>query len=178
MKNFKGEEIPDFDKLLAKCNKHFENIKNFKKYRYSELYIKSNKGQFVLNTSFLNTEFPDRVENNLWGIYFFYDEKENPTYAGISRDVFRRLREHFLGKYESSATLAYLIKKEELIKNNNNQTNKNRKNSKINFDDAQNKMRTNWKISIVPIFDNYELYLTEIIFACELKTKWNTFRTH
>ena len=121
-----------------------------------------------------------KPKNEVKGIYIFY-ENDQPIYVGISRKIIQRLRNHFSGQSHNEASLVYLI-----LRNKHDNSEKglymgNRaelpefKSERKSF---QAKMINEWKVAILPISDNYALYTTEVLLACELQTKWNSFQTH
>ena len=97
-----------------------------------------------------------------------------PVYIGISRTVYRRLRQHGFGKLHNECSLAYLMAKHD--------------NSQIEWatihKDFQEELISNrkkvgvFKVVLVPVEKDYDLYFLEIAIAGILKTKWNSFRTH
>jgi hypothetical protein len=116
--------------------------------------------------------------NEFKGLYIFGEEKEGhviPVYVGISRTVYRRLRQHAWGKNHNECTLAYLKtkynwKKEEKLANRATITNDDM--------DPAKKVIQNYKVVLWPVPNDYDLYFLEVILAGKFKTKWNSFRTH
>ena len=183
--NYLDEKIPSFEKLQYQAKKFFESLISKKRYGFAELFLIQDSGEYNRNSSLFesigyNTKSKkERQQNNeIRGIYIFY-ENDVPIYVGISRGILRRLKNHFLGKTHFEASLAYLIAR-------NSHDNEigiyMGERSKFPFDkylsNIQSDMRQNWKISIIPIEDSYEMYFTEFYLACEMKTKWNSFETH
>ena len=116
------------------------------------------------------------------GLYIFY-ENDIPVYVGISRKILRRLRNHFVGKSHYQATLVYLMLRDVYDNDEKNDIYRGKRSEFEPFnnggrEEKQEELINNFEISIIPIEDNYELYLTEVLAACELKTKWNCFQTH
>jgi hypothetical protein len=118
-----------------------------------------------------------KSKNEFKGLYVFGEEVNDeviPVYIGISRTVYRRLRQHGFGKLHNQCSLAYLMAKNE------------------NGDIARATIHTNnedellrkkelvrsFKVALIPFENNYELYFLEVALAGILKTKWNSFKTH
>ena len=99
------------------------------------------------------------------------DGKVTPVYVGISRTVYRRLRQHGFGKLHNESTLAYLMAKNE----NEELTRASSSNSIL---EPKKEILRNFKVALYPVLNDYELYFYEVALAGILKTKWNTFRTH
>lgn len=122
---------------------------------------------------------PNCIENKneFRGMYVF-GEKSNdnlvrPLYVGISRTVYRRLRQHGWGKYHNECSLAYLIAKDHFglpFKKIDEAYDNSLKHGK-------NEVRK-FKVALYHFESDYELYLMEVILAGMWKTKWNSFRTH
>lgn len=122
-----------------------------------------------------------KSDNELMGLYVFGIENEGnyvvPVYIGISRTVYRRLRQHGWGKTHNQCTFAYLLANEKhfgLLYDK----------SRIEFcKDQLEESRTflqDCKVAIYPIpkEQHYEMYFHEVAIAGILKTKYNTFKTH
>ena len=115
--------------------------------------------------------------NEFKGLYVFGEETANivvPVYVGISRTVYRRLRQHGYGKLHNQCSLAYLMAKD---------NNKNIERATIHkeFEEellSQKEQVKSFKVALFPIKSDYELYFIEVALAGILKTKWNSFRTH
>lgn len=106
------------------------------------------------------------------GMYVFSKGKI-PVYLGISRNVFSRLKQHFYGKTHFAASLAYRLA---ALKTEENKDKKLR--SEIDFSIEQACMRKNFRIQVIPISCDYELYWLEVTLAGLLGTRHNEFRTH
>jgi hypothetical protein len=95
--------------------------------------------------------------------------------VGISRSVFRRLKQHAWGKKHNECSLAYLK-----TKHNFEIDNIEISRATITNEDmlpAKNIIQ-NYKVVLIPVKKDYDLYFLEIAIAGILKTKWNSFRTH
>ncbi|RXG30670.1 hypothetical protein [Leeuwenhoekiella marinoflava] len=115
-----------------------------------------------------------KSNNEFKGLYVFGEEmdcKVRPVYVGISRTVYRRLRQHGFGKLHNESTLAYLMAKNE----NEDLTRASSSNSIL---EPKREILRNFKVALYPVLNDYELYFYEVALAGILKTKWNTFRTH
>lgn len=124
-------------------------------------------------------ENEDETPNNtIKGLYIFFDD-DKPIYIGISRNIIRRLKQHFYGKLHNHCTVAYQIAREEHKSNVSKEILKSfydKENSPR--EEIQSRMRENWKIAIIPEINDYRLALKEICYAIKYKTKYNSFKTH
>lgn len=132
---------------------------------------------YVPNT-FLKTNSQNTKNNEFKGLYIFGEEIENkiiPVYVGISRSVFRRLKQHAWGKKHNECTLAYLKTRHQC------ETEGKQFYRKISTEEdmlpAKSLIR-NFKVVLVNIENDYELYFLEVALAGIFKTKWNSFKTH
>lgn len=124
--------------------------------------------------------FPNEVsgkstkDNEFKGLYIFGEEIDNkvvPVYVGISRTIFRRLRQHGWGKLHNECSLAYLFTKEL-----NSGTSRNSvTHSELH---PSKKQIRNFKVVLLAVENDYDLYFLEVALSGFLKTKWNSFRTH
>lgn len=188
--NIFGENYPenshDFikkcDKLLISLNSKLNNndCKSL-----GELYALNSKRRCIRNfKSFENLGYEpnSKLDNNykenneIKGLYVFGEIDKSgkviPKYLGISRTVFRRLRQHGWGKLHNEATLAYLkaIQKKTHSGSRNAIT--------YNKIEEQQKIIRNYKVAILPELNDYDMYFMEVYFAGKWKTEWNTFKTH
>lgn len=123
---------------------------------------------------------PNNAENpnEFKGLYIFGEEKEGiviPVYIGISRTVFRRLRQHAWGKKHNECTLAYLKTREKWLSEG-----KKIGRATISNEDMlpAKSIIQNYKVVLWPVPHDYDLYFLEVVLAGKFKTKWNSFRTH
>jgi len=194
--NYAGEEIPDSNEIYKNCKSIVDSISSKKRYKFKELfhnvnneYRRNNKiwSNEILFNNWSNNDFEEvqkpqreqKKKNEVKGIYVFYQD-DQPVYVGMSRKLLRRLKNHFIGKSHFEASLVYLISRHKHDSLNGTYKG-NRKDLKFFIKDResiQSEMIKNWSISILPIDNNYQMYLTEFLLACHLKSKWNTFETH
>jgi len=116
--------------------------------------------------------------NEFKGIYVFGEEingRINPVYVGISRTVYRRLRQHGFGKKHNECSLAYLITKKQRNAENKVTARATITNTQLN--QAKERIR-NMQVALYPMSLDFDLYFLEVAIAGILKTKWNSFRTH
>lgn len=104
-------------------------------------------------------------ENEFKGIYLFGEETKtgqvDPVYVGISRSVFRRLRQHGWGRSRNEASFAFRLAERKLEA----------------FEAMKERVRS-MRVALLPIEDDVELYFSEIVVAKLLNTPYNDFRTH
>ncbi|WMI70075.1 hypothetical protein [Mangrovimonas sp. YM274] len=124
--------------------------------------------------------FPNNVsgksgsENEFKGIYVFGEQQGDkvvPVYVGISRTIFRRLRQHGWGKLHNECTLAYLL-------SNHEDPNITRASVTNEFLNTSKEQLRNYKVVLHPVEEDYNLYFLEVALAGIFKAKWNSFRTH
>lgn len=187
--NYNQEKYPEnLDSLLKRADEAvisiMEKLNTINCKRVGDLYdivngkITRNKKQFD-ELGYTANE-PDDVDkpNEFKGLYIFGEEKDGrvvPVYVGISRAVFRRLRQHAWGKNHNECSLAYLKtrdnwKKEGNLINRATITNK-------DMDTAKTVIQ-NYKVVLWSVPEDYDLYFLEVVLAGKFKTKWNSFRTH
>lgn len=126
--------------------------------------------------SFFNSK--SKSEDEIRGIYVFgeFDEITGtviPKYVGISRTIFRRLKQHGWGKKHNEATLASMkaiYKKTHTAKFRSEMT------TEIILE--QQTIIRNYKVVILPEENDYDMYFMEVFLAGVWKTKWNSFKTH
>lgn len=123
---------------------------------------------------------PNDVEkpNEFKGLYIFGEEKDGrviPVYVGISRTVFRRLRQHAWGKNHNECTLAYLKTKAKWKLEDKEATRATITNDDM---DTARTVIINYKVVLWSVPEDYDLYFLEVVLAGKFKTKWNSFRTH
>lgn len=177
--NYKEEPYPEnLSVLLNYANEVAEKIKislnNKDAKNVGDLYTEI-KGKVIRNTTvFEKLGYLPNDSKEFKGLYIFGEEQNGkviPVYIGISRTVFRRLRQHGWGKNHNQCSLAYL-------KTSLNSKEITRKNV-INEDMLPAKaIIQNYKVVLIPIPNDYDLYFLEVALAGKFKTKWNSFRTH
>tara|TARA_R110002072_G_scaffold7503_2_gene40604 strand:+ start:355983 stop:356567 length:585 start_codon:yes stop_codon:yes gene_type:complete len=116
-----------------------------------------------------------KSKNEFKGLYVFGEEisgKIIPVYIGISRTVYRRLRQHGWGKKHNECSLAYL--KARFDDTTLTRATTNNKTHLI----PKKQIIQNYKVVLIPVQKDYDLYFLEVAIAGILKTKWNSFRTH
>lgn len=197
-KNYADEYIPSTEELMSNCNRNVQEALKLERYSFLDLFNEKkvkdrkehHKVKHIWSGLYNNWSKweedqkgypiePKRSKNEVKGLYILH-EYNKPIYVGISRKIAQRLKSHFTGSSHFQSTLVYLIQRDRYVKKKglyrgNRATFKGFIENRESF---QRKMREDWKISILPILDNYELYATEILLACELGTIWNSFETH
>ncbi len=111
------------------------------------------------------------------GCYIFM-EHASPIYAGISRKVLSRIRQHLCGKTHFDASLAYRMAKRKMPTRLKRGDAMQDPTFRKVFDERQAHLR-GLRVAFIPIENDLEIYLFEAFCAMELDTwEWNTFRTH
>jgi hypothetical protein len=199
--NYKKEEYPEnLNLILEKANDISSNI--IKKLNQTEcptiadLYVEMHKTCGVKpeysirrNVKLFNElgYVPNiksgkvNSDNEFKGLYIFGEEIDGeiiPVYVGISRSIYKRLRNHAFGKTSNTCTLAYLMAKHKY-----ETTNSIKKVAKSIIENEthlapQKDIIQNYKVVLIPVEKDYDLYFLEIAIAGILKTKWNSFKTH
>lgn len=183
--NYNKEEFPDdINKLIEKCeeiilkiNKRFANQDCLV---VKDLYLENKS---VRQKDFLdklqvsyNTKSDAKIKNELQGLYIFAEKDKSgqiiPIYIGISRTIFRRLRQHAWGNKHNEATFAYLKAKIRLGHD------KGRLNLPIHEIKLEQEEIKKYHLMLIPETNDYDLYFMEVYISGRLKTKWNSFKTH
>ena len=112
-------------------------------------------------------------KNELKGIYVFI-ENETPVYVGTSRTIFRRLRQHGWGTKQGQCSLACTIAQDILY--GTEFLNEKLHIPHAELTEAKEKVQ-DFKVCLMPVDEDYDLYFLEVALAGLLKTKWNNFRT-
>ena len=178
--NYAGEIIPDPLELLQEIEQLTKSISELPQYGFLELFAEvERKGNVEYHRN--NSIWQERIAYNTWdknvseelekdegerrkkndvkGLYIFYEDNK-PIYIGISRAILRRLKHHFLGKIHNEATLVYLMLRHKHDTILGLYTGE-RANLALFQNERmflQNKIRTNWRIAIIPETDNYKMY--------------------
>ena len=116
-----------------------------------------------------------KSQNEFKGLYVFGEEVDGaiiPIYVGISRTVYRRLRQHGWGKKHNECSLAYLK-----ARFDDNELTRKNVDDKLHLR-SKKKIIRSCKVVLIPEAEDYNLYFLEVAIAGILKTKWNSFRTH
>lgn len=128
--------------------------------------------------TYLKTKSKKITNNEFKGLYIFGDEIDGkiiPVYVGISRSVFRRLKQHAWGKKHNECSLAYLKSKHQFEIEE-----KEISRATITNDDMlpAKTIIQNYKVVLVEVQNDYDLYFLEVALAGIFNTKWNSFKTH
>ena len=190
--NFKHEKYPkNIKELIVKSHQFAELLKEKLNKQecltLKELFIEKNNKKYI-TSGFTNTVENEGSNGHLYVFGETRNKKVVPVYVGITRNIRDRLRNHCFGKTHNTATLVYLIA-----------VNKYRPKSKVeghlfdvevvskiprelieahtDINKARDKVQ-NFKVAVIPIEKDYELYFHEVAIAGILKTYWNSFKTH
>jgi hypothetical protein len=111
------------------------------------------------------------------GCYVLMSGKK-PIYAGISRAVIARLRQHVKGKTHFDASLAYRMAKQRAPHKLQRGKAMLDGQFRSEFEQARGRLRR-MRVAAIRIDCPVELYAFELYCSMKLDTaKWNTFRTH
>jgi hypothetical protein len=195
MNNNNSESFPEDLRLLTERSYEIaefliEKLNEFNCPTLKDFY-KIEKDKVLTNLYFFKQHGYGVNSNSLKGLYVFGEQHNGtvkPVYIGISRDVYRRLKQHGWGKTHNTATLAYLIA-DKKFRNafklpgqpfDFNVVSKNKRKDISNNADVQKAINfvKQYKAAIFEIDCDYKLYFHEVAIAGILKTKWNRFRTH
>lgn len=186
IKNYKDEEFPEnFNQLIEKCEKTIlkinENFANPNCLMVKDLYVddtRERKIDFLEKLAVTcNSKLHKNVktQNELQGLYVLGELNKGkiiPIYIGISRTVFRRLRQHVWGKKHNEASLAYLQAKIRIGHA------KERLHLDVSEFETEQRIIKDYRLVVIPETNHYDLYFMEVYIAGRLKTKWNSFKTH
>lgn len=174
-------ELCDLSIIKLEKNLNSDNCKTL-----ADFYEYNNKGELTRNKDAFteqgyisNSRLNDtsKSDNELSGLYVFgeYNKltyKVIPRYIGISRTIYRRLKQHGWGKLHNEATFATLkhIYKSKHIGLR----------TEIPLPEIQKQQEIikNYKVAILPMTDYYTMYFMEVYLAGKWKTEWNSFKTH
>lgn len=178
MNHWKEQYPENLHDLLGQANKLAleisEKLNSDKSKKINELYTEIN-GKIIRNKKqFEELGYTPNESNEFKGLYIFGVEQNGkviPVYVGISRTVFRRLRQHTYGKNHNQCSLAYLKTKDQKLEiTRKTVTNEDMLPAK--------EIIQNYKVVLVPVKNDYDLYFLEVVLAGKFKTKWNSFKTH
>lgn len=177
--NYWKEPYPDnLHDLLCHADKLaleiLEKLNSDRSKKINELYTKIS-GRIIRNKNqFEELGYSSNASNEFKGLYIFGEEQNGkviPVYVGISRTVFRRLRQHAFGKNHNQCSLAYLKTKQQNLEITRR---------KVTNEDMlpAKTIIQNYKVALVEIQDDYDLYFLEVVLAGKFMSKWNSFKTH
>lgn len=191
MNNFKGETYPEsiesviqhMQNVIAEVNRQLNLprpyvIKDY--FKFSERNS-INKPLFAKHFRF-NSDNADKKEKDIKGLYALAEEKDGNlsiVNIGISKTIMRRFYQHTCGKRHNESTLGFYM-----ALNNHKETTGISYTGKrelfpyVTYLDATLQYIRNLRFAIVPIDNNFELYIAECYLACHYKSFWNTFETH
>ncbi|KFF05655.1 GIY-YIG nuclease family protein [Flavobacterium reichenbachii] len=185
--NFKKEAYPEnLNNLFSSADKIAKSI--LEKLNSPECPTVSNLYDSINGKIFINKKKIDELgysatrsctnPNDFKGLYVFGKEEDNfiiPVYVGISRTVFRRLRQHAWGKNHNQCSLAYLKTGEKWKTENRDIDRATITNDEMN---PARDIIKKYKVVLWPVDNDYELYFLEVTLAGIFKTYWNSFKTH
>ncbi len=197
IKNFKGDEYPaDIETVIGDMQKYVKMVDeqlnaeaphNIKEYILFDKGNKTDAKRFKDAFGFnryhrKNKKMPEVGEpNEIKGLYVLAKvDAGKPVVinVGISQTILRRFYQHTCGKTHNQSTLGFYM-----ALHKHNATNPEHLGRRDDFpysdylDGCLDDIR-NLRFAIVPIDDNFELYMAEVYLACHYKAYWNTFETH
>ena len=186
VKNKWGEPYPNHKDLLENAASVIAFLKKELKKKscpcLKKLYLPDKNGRMVKQNDVFksigglgNAPFQKKKDKELMGLYVFASKVKDeiiPVYVGISRTIFRRLKQHGWGAKHNEASLAYLMAKKKYDHQGHRH-----KLKKWKLKEQQEIIRE-WRVAVYPIKNDYDLYFTEVFAAGMWGTKWNTFKTH
>jgi len=117
------------------------------------------------------------LEADFPGCYVLMNE-QTPIYAGISKKVLQRLRQHVRGTTHFNASLAYRIAAHNMPHEHTRSQAMEQDEFKVQFDAAK-KYLGSLNVAFVKIINPLALYVFEPYCAMHFNTdEWNTFETH
>lgn len=161
-----------------------------------DLYSREADGKlYRQRTNFLPAWQPNEKEQpavgenkEFRGLYVFAEQRVDswiPIYVGISRTVYRRLKQHGWYQNPSSCTLAYLRCNDQLTSGEKAELRKSSNkrdpylHAKANaIVERERAWLRNCRVALHPVPNHYDLYFHEVAVAGRLKTEWNSFKTH
>ena len=193
--NFRNEEYPDnilkdmreyvelTDRQLISDKPHF--IKEFIDFENGN---RINRKKFELSFGGFNTYHRSNkkkseigANNEIKGVYVLAElVGDSPTIlnVGISQTILRRFYQHTCGKKHNQSTFGFYMALHKYKEQGKIHIGKRETFPYDDYrDDCLNTIR-NLRFAIVPIENNFELYMAEIYLACHYKAHWNTFETH
>jgi hypothetical protein len=191
MKNFKDESYPesievviqDMQSIITEVNRqlYMANPHHLKDFLSFGKRNRINKDLFSNHFDF-NSDNVSMKNKDIKGVYVLAEEKEGKieiVNVGISKTIMRRLKQHTCGKMHNESTLGFYM----ALNHHKNKIgiNYSGKRALFPYDNYRDNMFNyirNLRFAIVPIDNNFELYMVECYLACHYKTFWNTFETH
>ena len=151
--NYINENITKYsdEELITELNRYFNNLNGISyPLDLDKIYYKK---EWIINGE---PKGKDKA-----GCYVL-SYKDKDMYVGISRGIFKRMKQH-LSENEKSATFKKKLDKYQSLFNTRPEINAYPKDFKFRY---------------VEITDNYLLAMFEIYASMKLETFWNTFKTH
>jgi hypothetical protein len=140
-----------------------------------------NTAKFAKHYKF-NSDNSSKNGKDIKGVYVLAEEKGeniNVVNVGISKTIMRRFYQHTTGKKHNESTLGFYM-----ALNQHYQTTGEIYSGKRDVFPYEHyrvnilEYIRNLRFAIVPIDNNFELYIIECYLACYYKSFWNTFETH
>ncbi len=190
--NFKGDKYPENIKsVIADMDGYIREVDrqlNLPKPHYIRDFIAFSETGNKKDISLFQERFKFNSDNKRFagreikGLYALAEEKEGIIQIvniGISKTIMRRLYQHTCGKKHNESTLGFYMALNEYKERFQEDFNKGR--SEFPYEDYRLNIMEyirSLRFAIVPIDNNFELYMAEVYLACHYKTLWNTFETH
>lgn len=196
MKNFKAEEYPEnIAVVLQGMQQYVQEIDrqlNATEPYYIKDYISFGKKNRINRAMFAHFGFNSYLQlgkkslnskesNEIKGLYALAELREGKPVVinvGISQTIIRRFYQHTCGKKHNQSTLGFYMALNKHAQSGQQHTGKREHFPYDGYrDECLNDIR-NLRFAIIPIDNNFELYMAEVYLACYYKAYWNTFETH
>lgn len=178
------EELLNESKQIANClvqdlnNPKLPILDELYEYKGKDIYYKHETFKLLGGHPNKKKKETDKLNNELMGLYLFGEitpEGVIPVYIGISRTIYRRLKQHGWGKLHNECTFAYLRANHHHF---NSEYKNGRKEFPVDMLETSKKEIREFKLALCPILDDYEMYFHEVAIAALLRCSYNKFKTH
>ena len=192
--NFKGEEYPE--DILEDMKYYLEIIDSQLKGPYPHYvkdYIDFGNGNKINRDKF-NSDFTfntyhqgnkrmakDGENNEIKGLYVFATTeygKLDVMNVGISQTILRRFYQHTCGKMHNQSTLAFYMAMHQHAEKGLQHTGKRQDFPYSDYWQECVGAIRDFRFAIVPIKNNFQLYMAEVYISCHYHSHCNTFETH
>lgn len=196
IQNFKGEYYPEnIGAVLADMHRYIEqieyqlnleqphNIRDFLSFgEKNTIGRKKFADIFGLNSCLSKKDKEKQFKNEIKGLYALAEMQEGRPVVinvGISQTIIRRFYQHTCGKNHNESTLGfYMALHKHKQAGKDEHPGKRKTFPYADYRDSCLEDIRNLRFAIIPIDNNFELYMAEVYLSCHYKAYWNTFETH